>query len=104
MDGIGALGGLFILGGFAVAFGGLIAWLLALVDAAHRPEEQYKAIGWEKPLIVLILAVLFPLGAPFIGALGYWLYARPRLIEGAKAGTEPAPPGTGSGENTPPAA
>ena len=63
------------------AIGGLVFWIVALVDCARRPEAQFRAAGSEKVMWVLVVAL-----AGWIGGLIYWLAQRRRLIEVEAAG------------------
>lgn len=66
-------------GGFAlivviVALGGFVLWVVALIDALKRPTSQWEAAGQNQ--IVWVGVIVF---ANAIGALIYWLVARPQL-------------------------
>jgi len=63
------------MGLFAIlALIGLVLWVVALVDALKRPAAQWDMAGHSQ--IVWVVVILF---ASFIGALIYWLVARPAL-------------------------
>lgn len=53
---------------------GLAFWIMALVDALKRPATQWETAGQSQ--IVWIVVILL---ASFIGALVYWMVARPQL-------------------------
>jgi hypothetical protein len=57
---------------------GFVLWLWALVDALRRPAQQWRAVGQNKILFV----VLIILG--WIGALLYALIPRPALARQAR--------------------
>ena len=58
----------------AVSIGGLVFWIVALVDCVRRPETVYRVAGTEKVTWVLIVAL-----AGWIGGLVYWFSQRARL-------------------------
>ena len=58
----------------AVSIGGLVFWIVALVDCVRRPEAVYRVAGTEKVTWVLIVAL-----AGWIGGLVYWFSQRARL-------------------------
>ncbi len=62
--------------GLAVIIGliGLGLWVMALVDALKRPATEWETAGQNQ--IVWVAVILF---ASFLGALIYWLVARPQL-------------------------
>jgi hypothetical protein len=63
----------------------LVYWIVAVIEVARTPESQFKAVGSEK--IVWLLIVIF-LG--IIGAL-IWLFAKRSSVMAA-AGRIPTPP------------
>jgi len=95
----GILWGHFLLFGLlwaVLAIGMLVLWLVAVVEVAKTPDWQFRAIGSEK--VVWLIVVIF-LG--IIGALVWWLAKRSEVL--AATGRIPAPPpgwypepGTGS--------
>ncbi len=64
------LGTLIVLVGLA----GFVLWIVALVDALKRPADVWEMSGQNQ--IVWVGVIIF---ANFIGALIYWLVARPQL-------------------------
>lgn len=68
---------------FAFGFGLLLAligiagfalWIVALVDALKRPTDNWERAGQNQ--IVWVVVIVF---ANIIGALIYWIVARPQL-------------------------
>jgi hypothetical protein len=78
-----------------VSIGGLVLWVVALIECARTPDHVYRMAGSDKTTWVLIVAL-----AGWIGALIYWFSIRSRLREveahwaggaGAHAGYGPSP-------------
>jgi hypothetical protein len=67
----------------AIVFGSIGTWVWSLVDMLGRPAHQWKAIGQERALWLLV--ILF-VGLP--GSIGYLLAIRPKL---ARAALAPSP-------------
>jgi hypothetical protein len=65
--GAGAGVGLVVILIVALSLGGLVFWIVALVDCIRRPEIAYRVAGTEKVTWVLIVAL-----AGWIGGLIYW--------------------------------
>ncbi len=57
-----------------VGLAGLALWIVALVDALRRPVSEWEAAGQNQ--IVWVGVIVF---ASLIGALIYWMVARPQL-------------------------
>jgi hypothetical protein len=66
--------GLFVILVVALSLGGLVFWIVALVDCIRRPEIAYRVAGTEKVTWVLIVAL-----AGWIGGLIYWFSVRGKL-------------------------
>lgn len=64
----------------AIAFGAIGTWIWSIVDVLGRSEPQWKAIGQERALWLLV--ILF-VGLP--GSIGYLLAIRPKLVRAALA-------------------
>ena len=75
----GGVFALFFLGVMAVAVLGTVFWVLALVDLLRRPGWQWPAAGQNQLVWVLVVVL-----GQLIGAIIYWLVARPALrqVEG----------------------
>jgi hypothetical protein len=58
----------------AVATGGLVLWIMALIEVVRYPDQVYRAAGTEKTTWVLVVVLV---GS--IGALIYWFGPRKRL-------------------------
>ena len=56
---------------FAVAIGGNVLWIVALIEVAKLPDHTYKMVGKDKTTWVLIVVL-----AGFIGALIWWFGPR----------------------------
>lgn len=69
----------------AVGVAGTVLWVLALVDLLRRPAWQWAAAGQNQ--VVWVLVVLL---GHVIGAIVYWLAARPALRQ-VEAMPPPAP-------------
>lgn len=65
----------------AIVFGSIGLWGWSLVDILGRPDHQWKAIGHEK--VLWLLVILF-VGLP--GSIGYLLAIRPKLARAAALG------------------
>jgi len=65
----------------ALSIGGLVFWVVALVDCIRKPEIVYRVAGTEKVTWVLIVAL-----AGWIGGLIYWFSQRSRLQEIEQSG------------------
>ena len=65
--------------------GALVLWIVAIVEVAKTPDWQFRAVGSEK--VVWLLLVIF-LG--IIGALVWWFAKRSQVL--AATGRIPAPP------------
>jgi len=65
--------------------GALVFWIVAIVEVAKTPDWQFRAVGSEK--LVWLLIVIF-LG--IIGALVWWFAKRSEVL--AATGRIPAPP------------
>ena len=72
----GLFAGFFFILVIVLAFGGLVFWIVALVDCIGIEENVYRAAGTDKVTWVLIVAL-----AGWIGALVYWFSPRRRLKE-----------------------
>lgn len=68
-----------------VPLAGLVLLVMALVDLARRPAEQWEASGHNQLVWVLIVILV-----GFLGPLLYLLIARPALDAGAAATTTAA--------------
>ena len=77
----GAGFGLFFVFMMLLGLGGLVFWIIALVDCIRRPEDVYRVAGSEKVTWVLIVAL-----AGWIGGLIYWFSQRGRLVEIERSG------------------
>ncbi len=53
---------------------GTLAWLIALIDALRRPTGAWESAGQNQLVWVLVIVL-----ANFIGAVLYWIIARPQL-------------------------
>jgi hypothetical protein len=69
----------------AVWVAALVYWILAIVEVARIPEQQFRAAGSEKTLWLLVVIL-----AGIIGAL-IWRFAKRNDVRAA-AGRVPAPP------------
>ena len=58
----------------AVAVGGLVFWIVALLEVARTPDHAFRAVGTEKMTWLLVVALV-----GWIGALIYWFGTRQRL-------------------------
>jgi Protein of unknown function (DUF2510)/Phospholipase_D-nuclease N-terminal len=67
----------------AIVFGSIGTWVWSLADMLGRPAHQWKAIGQER--VLWLLVILF-VGVP--GSIGYLLAIRPKL---ARAALAPSP-------------
>lgn len=70
-----------VLAFLALGVGGLVFWVVALLDCVRRPENDYRAAGTEKVTWVLIVAL-----AGWLGGLVYWFSQRSRLVEIERSG------------------
>lgn len=70
---------------FAISIGGLIVWLVALVEIVRIPDHQFRAARTDKVVWVLVVAL-----ASWIGALIWWFTVRKDVL--AAAGQIPPPP------------
>ncbi len=68
-----ALGALAILAGFVIVPVVIVAWIWALVDAAGKPVERWKAANQSKTAWLCIISGTWLLGVPFLGVLGGFL-------------------------------
>ena len=70
---------LFFLGTVAVAVLGTVLWVVALVDLLRRPSWQWTAAGQNQVVWALVVVL-----GHLVGAVVYWLVARPALrrVEG----------------------
>jgi hypothetical protein len=87
-----ALGALAILLGFVVAVAFIGLWVWSIVDAARRPEAEWRAAGQSKPLWLGIIIGVGVLGCGsfgWVGSLLYLLVAVPPLRR-ARAAQPPA--------------
>lgn len=75
----------------AVVFGSIGLWGWSIVDILNRPAHQWKAIGQERALWLMV--VLF-VGLP--GSIGYLLAIRPKLARIAELGPAAAYPMLGA--------
>jgi hypothetical protein len=75
----------------AVSIGGLIFWVVALVDCVRKPEIVFRVAGTEKVTWVLIVAL-----AGWIGGLIYWFSQRGRLQQIEDSGVGAHGPGFGA--------
>jgi uncharacterized protein DUF2510 len=80
-----AVAGLFILLFFGLWIAAMVYWIVALVEVVKIPEQQFRAVGGDKLVWVLIVVL-----AGIIGAL-IWRFAK-RAEVLAAAGRIPAPP------------
>ena len=85
----------------AVGIGGLVFWVIALVDCVRKDEMVYRVAGTEKVTWVLIVAL-----AGWIGGLIYWFSQRARLQDIERSGVARAYmspyPGYAPGPPSPP--
>lgn len=87
-----ALEAVFILLGVVLALISLAAWVWAIVDAAKRPDLQWKTAGQSKALWLAVVVGTGALGClsfGCIGALLYALIARPALKRAESALARP---------------
>jgi len=56
---------------FAASIGGLVLWVVALIDVVKAPEHVYRIAGKEKTTWVLVVVL-----AGWIGALIWWFGPR----------------------------
>lgn len=89
MSGAGAGLSLLVVAFFLLIFGGIVAamvfWVLAIVEVARIPEQQFRAAGTDKTMWILVVVL-----AQFVGAL-VWHLAKRRDVRAA-AGVLPPPP------------
>ncbi|MGH9277896.1 MAG: DUF2510 domain-containing protein [Acidimicrobiales bacterium] len=78
---------LFFVAIFAISIGGLIYWVIALVEIVRIPDHQYRAAGTEKLTWVLVVAI-----GQIIGAL-VWLCAKRSQVLAAEGQIPLPPPG-----------
>ncbi len=71
----------------AIVFGAIGLWGWSIVDVLNRPAHEWKAIGQERTLWLLV--ILF-VGLP--GSIGYLLAIRPKLARIAELGPAAAYP------------
>lgn len=57
-----------------VAAAGFVFWVIALIDALRRPADQWEMAGQNQLMWVGVIVF-----ANMIGALIYWMVARPQL-------------------------
>ena len=74
--GLGAGFGLFFALMMLISIGGLVFWIVALVDCVRVPDHVYRMAGNEKTTWVLVVAL-----AGWIGGLVYWFSVRGRIKE-----------------------
>ncbi len=60
---------------FVIGLGGLVVWLVALIDMLRRPVEQWQAAGQDRIVWALVVVLLYA-----VGAVLYWFIARPQLV------------------------
>lgn len=77
---------------FPIVFGfiwlaALVYWIVAIVEVAKTPDWQFKAVGSEKIVWVLIVVLL-----QIIGAL-IWLFAKRSTVLAAANAIPTPPPG-----------
>lgn len=77
----GAGFGLFFLLLMAISVGGLVFWIIVLVECIKFPDAVYRAAGSEKITWVLVVAL-----AGWIGGLIYWFRVRSNLLEAERSG------------------
>lgn len=85
----GLFGGVFVLfflGTVVLAVLGTVLWVVALVDLLRRPSWQWVAAGQNQVVWALVVVL-----GQLIGAIVYWLVARPSLRR--VQGMPPPPPG-----------
>jgi hypothetical protein len=74
----------------AVFVGGLVLWIVSLIECARAYDHDFRAVGAEKNSWILILAL-----GGWVGVLVYWVGIRSRLkrvtATGAGRGSAPAP-------------
>jgi hypothetical protein len=71
---------------FTVAIGGLVFWIVALVDVARTPDQQFCNAGSDKLPWVLLVAL-----AGWIGGLVWWFAKRRDVRAASTAVPAPAP-------------
>lgn len=80
-----------------VGVGGLVFWVVALVECVRTPEFTFRAVGSEKTTWLLVVAL-----AGWIGALVYWLAIRPKVKAALDSGMAGPGPFATSGPVGPP--
>lgn len=65
---------LFTVAVFALAIGGTVLWVLALIEVARFPEPVFRMAGTERVTWILVVAL-----AQLIGAVIYWFAVRQKL-------------------------
>jgi hypothetical protein len=78
---------LFFLVFFGVWLGAIVYWIVALVEVARIPEQQFRAAGTEKTMWILVVVL-----AQIIGAL-IWRFAKRGDVLAAAGRMPPPPPG-----------
>ncbi|HSP36497.1 MAG TPA: hypothetical protein VLR26_01960 [Frankiaceae bacterium] len=83
--------GLFFLVFFAAMIGGLVFWIMKIVEVAQIPEPQYRAAGTDKTVWVLVVVLV-----GWVGAL-IWQFAKREDVLRARGllGAGPGGPGPG---------
>ena len=84
--GLGVAIVIFLILWFAIVIGSLVMMIVALVDIVRRPEWQWKLVGQEKVLWLLLVILVNILAIP---SLIYWFNIRKKLKtveEGATRG------------------
>jgi hypothetical protein len=64
-----------VLAMMAVGIGGLVFWIVALVEVAKTSDHAYRAVGTEKTTWLLVVGLV-----GWIGALIYWFGTRQQLM------------------------
>jgi Protein of unknown function (DUF2510) len=77
--------GLFFLFWMVLVFGGMVLWIVALVEIVRIPEHVFRLAGKEKSNWILLVALV-----QAIGALIWWF--GPRREVKTIAATNPPPP------------
>jgi hypothetical protein len=84
-----AIGVIFFVLFFLVVFGasiaGMVYWVIALVEIARIPDQQFRAAGSDKTTWVLVVGL-----TQIVGALVWHFTVRANVV--AAAGRIPAPP------------
>ncbi len=79
--------GIVVLVFFALWLFAIVFWILKLVEVARIPEHQYRAVGTDKTMWILVVVL-----AQVIGAL-IWQFSRRDDVLAAAGRVPPPPPG-----------